>query len=158
MGKLRESHIYALNKKVSYNYNIHEKFEAGIVLIGHEVKSVRFRKCSIDESFIVIKKHKPIIENFHIGRYQNSSDQEIYNPIRSRLLLMHSKEINKITGLLQKKGFTLVPIKIYNSKNNFIKLEIALVSGKKQYDKRETIKNREWQRDKQRMLKEKIKN
>ena len=155
MGNNLANHIYALNKKLSFNYNIHDKFEAGIILSGDEVKSVRFRNCNIDDAFIIISKQIPIIENFHIAKYKFSANREEYTPTQSRILLLKHREINKINGTLVKNGFTIVPTKIYNSKNNFIKIEIAIVSGKKTYDKRQDIKNREWQRDKHRILKEK---
>ncbi|MBT4989173.1 MAG: SsrA-binding protein SmpB [Rickettsiales bacterium] len=153
MSKPSSITIYATNKKANFNYNINDKFEAGIVLTGNEVKSIRTGKCNLSESFVIIRDGHPYIENFHISLYSNAREKE-YQPTRRRKLLLKQREINKIMGFLQKSGTSATSLKIYNSSRNFLKVEIALVTGKKLYDKRESIKNREWERNKSRILKE----
>jgi len=147
-----EHRIITYNKKVSFEYFIEEKFEAGIVLLGSEVKSLRQGKISIGDSFVDERKGELYLVNCHISEYKGANRFN-HDPLRARKLLLHKKEINKLIGKLHQKGKTLVPVSFYFNRKNIVKLEIALVSGKKLYDKREAIKEREWKRDKQRMLK-----
>jgi SsrA-binding protein len=153
MSKPSSITIYSTNKKANFDYNINDRFEAGIVLTGSEVKSIRSGKCNLSESFIIIRDGHPYIENFHISIYTNAREKD-YVPTRRRKLLLKRREINKIMGYLKKAGTSAAPLKLYNGSRNFLKLEMALVTGKKLYDKRESIKNREWQRNKARILKE----
>jgi SsrA-binding protein len=153
MGKKLLLTNYAINKKANFNFNIKDKFEAGIVLLGCEVKSIRAGQCNLSDSFIVAKENQVYLENFHISQYKNSRDQ-YYNPTKSRKLLLKKNELNKISGYLQRSGTSATALKIYNNSRNFLKLEIALVTGKKLHDKRETIKAREWERDKARIMKD----
>lgn len=136
------------NKKAFHDYFILEKFEAGIVLKGTEVKSIREGRVNIKDSFARIIKEEIFLFNMHISPYSHGN---IYNPdpLRERKLLLNRKEINRLTGLLSKKGLALIPLSVY-FKNGRVKVEIALAKGKKQYDKREEIKKRDLQREQKR--------
>ncbi|PIR68292.1 SsrA-binding protein [Candidatus Nomurabacteria bacterium CG10_big_fil_rev_8_21_14_0_10_35_16] len=133
---------YAENRKVRFNYEILEKYEAGIELLGVEVKSVRASKMSLEGAFVVIRGGEAFLINAHIQPYQPKNTPEDYDELRNRKLLLTKKEIEKLAESEKNKSLTIVPISVYN-KNRKIKLEIALVKGKKKYDKRETIKKRE---------------
>jgi SsrA-binding protein len=152
MSKKNLQTNYAINKKANYNFNIKDKFEAGIVLLGSEVKSIRSGQCNLSDSFIVARDNQIFLENFFISKYKNARDDK-YNPTKSRKLLLNKKELNKIAGNLQRTGTSATALKIYNNSRNYLKVEIALVTGKKLHDKRETIKAREWERNKARILK-----
>ncbi|MBL6785336.1 MAG: SsrA-binding protein SmpB [Rickettsiales bacterium] len=152
MSKADNIVTYAINKKASYNFKILDKFEAGLVLTGAEVKSIRTGKCNLSDSFITVKNGIPFIENFYISAYSNSRITE-HTPTRRRKLLLNKREINKILGFLNRSGTSSAPLKIFQNSRNFLKVEIALVTGKKLHDKREDIKNKEWQRNKARILK-----
>ncbi len=132
------------NRVARYNYEILEKFEAGIDLLGPEVKSVRAGQVSLNEAFVHIRDGQVFLVNAHIHPYQNSV--QTINPTRSRRLLLHKNEILSLAGKTATNGLTLVPISLYN-KGNIFKVEIALAKGKKQWDKREAIKKRDIQRD-----------
>ena len=136
----------ASNKKAFHDYNLHETYEAGIVLQGHEVKSVRAGSMSIKGAFVVLTASKKLPElsliNAHIPRYKMSAITSAYDPERSRKLLLNRREIRALIGKIQQKGLTMVPIKVY-TRGRRIKVEFALASGKKKYDKRESIKKRE---------------
>lgn len=133
-----------VNKKARYNYEIIETYEAGIVLTGSEIKSIRNNDVSINEAFVIIQKNEAFVINMIIAQYKFSTS---YAPDadRTRKLLLHKKEIKKILQRIKLERLTLVPLKLY-LKNNYAKLEIALVRGKKNYDKRETIKQRDNER------------
>jgi len=138
--------LIANNKKAFHDYFIEENFEAGISLAGTEVKSLRMGKCSIKESFVRIEKGEVIIYGMHISPYEKGN---IFNkdPLRPRKLLLHKYEINKMIGQMQQKGYTLVPLNVY-FKGSYVKVEIGLAKGKKLYDKRESIKERDFKREK----------
>ena len=140
--------IICLNRKASFNYFFLELLEAGIVLKGSEIKSVRDGKVNIADSYAVEKKGEIILVNSHIASYKQASYSN-HNPMDERKLLLNKREINKLIGKMQREGFTLVPTKMYFKKGK-AKIEIAVAKGKKQYDKRETKKNRDWNRDKAR--------
>ena len=142
--------IITVNRKASYNYFFKELFEAGIVLKGSEIKSVRSGKINIAESYAVEKNGEIILVNSHIASYKQASYSD-HNPMAERKLLLNRREINKLIGKMQAEGFTLVPTKMYFKKGK-AKIEIAVAKGKKQYDKRETKKNRDWNRDKARYI------
>lgn len=144
--------IILQNRKARYDYNIISTLEAGIVLKGSEVKSLRAGKASIADSFIYPKDNEVFIHNFYIAEYEHISAYKLDN-YRIKKLLLKRKEINKLIGTIKKAGVTIVPTKVYFNKKNFIKLEIAIVTGKKKYDKRESIKKRDWDRKKQSLLK-----
>ena len=144
--------IVATNKRASFEYFIEDKIEAGIVLEGCEVKSIRLGKASINESYVIIRGNEAFLVGAHIAQYDKGS----YNnkdSTRTRKLLLHKYEINKLRGKTETKGYTLVPLKIY-FKDALIKIEIGLCKGKKLYDKRRTIKDKEEKRNIQRTLKE----
>lgn len=136
------------NKRASYDYNIIATLEAGIVLHGAEVKSLRNREGGIIDSFVLINKGEAYLHNLYIKPYDQAKNFKP-DPHRTRKLLLHDKEIRKLIGATKKKGQTIVPLKIYLNQKNLVKAEIALVSGKKKHDKREHEKNKEWQREKQ---------
>ena len=142
--------IICLNRKASFNYFFENLIEAGIVLKGSEIKSIRAGKVNIANSYAVEKKGEIILVNSHIASYKQASYSD-HNPTAERKLLLNKKEINKLIGKMQAEGFTLVPTKMYFKKGK-AKIEIAVAKGKKQYDKRETKKNRDWNRDKARYI------
>lgn len=143
--------IIAKNKKAYHDYFIEEKYECGIILSGTEVKSLRNGKCSIKESYIKIKDSEVFILGMNISPYEKGN---IFNkdPLRTRKLLMHKAEIKKLIGKIQEKGYTLIPLTVY-FKDSYAKIEIALAKGKKLYDKRDSIKSKDIQRDEGRKYK-----
>ena len=140
--------IISINRKASFNYFFENLLEAGIVLKGSEIKSVRDGKINIADSYGVVKDGEIFLINSHIASYKQASYAN-HDPIQERKLLLKKKEINKITGKIQREGFSLIPTKMYFKKGK-AKIEIAIAKGKKQYDKRETKKKRDWNRDKAR--------
>ena len=134
-----------LNKKAYHDYFIENIYEAGIVLMGTEIKSIRKGNCNIKDCYGIIKNHEVYLLNMYIGQYKEGN---IFNhdETRSRKLLLHKKEINKLEQEIELKGNTLVPVKIY-LKNNRVKVSLAVCKGKKNYDKRESIKERDIKRD-----------
>ncbi len=134
-----------LNRKARYNYQIFDTIEAGIVLTGTEIKSIRSGKANIKDSYATIKKGEALLINMHISPYENGN---IFNheETRTRKLLLHKKEIKKIESKITLEGYTLVPLKIY-FKHGIAKIELGIAKGKKNYDKRETIKQRDIERD-----------
>ena len=142
--------IICLNRKASFNYFFENLIEAGIVLKGSEIKSIRDGKVNIANSYAVEKKGEIILVNSHIASYKQASYSD-HNPMAERKLLLNKREINKMIGKMERDGFTLVPTKMYFKKGK-AKIEIAVAKGKKQYDKRETKKNRDWNRDKARYI------
>lgn len=137
--------LIANNKKAYHDYFIEDKYEAGIALAGTEVKSLRQGKCSIKESFIRVEKGEVFIYGMHISPYEKGN---IFNkdPLRVRKLLLHRYEINKITGKIAEKGYTLVPLQVY-LKESLVKVEIGLARGKKLYDKRQDIAKKDQKRE-----------
>ena len=142
--------IICLNRKASFNYFFESLIEAGIVLKGSEIKSVREGKVNIADSYAVEKNGEIILINSHIAHYKQASISN-HNPIEERKLLLNKREINKLIGKIQKEGFTIVPTKMYFKKGK-AKIEIAVAKGKKQYDKRATKNDRDWNRDKSRYI------
>ena len=140
--------IICLNRKASFNYFFNETFEAGIVLKGSEVKSIRKGRVKISDSYAVDKAGEIILINAHITSYKESSYYDHY-PTNDRKLLLNTREVNKRRGKINREGFTIVPTKMY-FKNGKVKVEIAVVKGKKQYDKRQVKKQREWNKEKSR--------
>ena len=140
--------IICLNRKASFNYFFEDIYEAGIVLKSSEIKSVRNGKVNIADSYAVEKNGEVFLVNSHISSYKEASYTN-HNPIGERKLLLNKKEINKVIGKMQREGFTLIPTKMYFKKGK-AKIEIAVAKGKKQYDKRQSIKRRDWDRDKAR--------
>ncbi len=148
--------IIAKNPKARFNYSLLEDFEAGIVLYGSEVKSLRTAKVSILESYVSYNDAKDSVEliNCTIPEYKLASNYSKHEEKRPRKLLLHKKEIAKIKKALELKGMSAVPLSIYFNHKGIVKLKIALAKGKKDYDKRATIKEKEWKLEKQKALKE----
>jgi len=144
--------ILAVNKRANFDYDILEKYEAGIVLFGHEVKSIRLGNVSLKESFVTIKGNELYLTNAHVTLYKHAGIIEGYEPTRPRVLLLRKQEIKKLIGKIRIEGLTLVPIKLY-TKRHLLKLEFGLGRGKKMHDKRESIKNKETKRSIERQMK-----
>ena len=142
--------IISNNRKASFNYFFKEFFEAGIVLTGSEVKSLRAGKANIAESYAYDHNGEIFLVNSHIPSYKESSYND-HSPTRNRKLLLNKKEINKLLGRLNREGFTLIPTKIYFKKGK-AKVEIAVAKGKREYDKRQSKKKKDWNREKARFF------
>ena len=140
--------IICLNRKASFNYFFEDIYEAGIMLKGSEIKSVRNGKVNIADSYAIEKNGELYLINSHISSYKQASILN-HNPLEERKLLLNKKEINKLIGKMQREGFTLIPTKMYFKKGK-AKIEIAVAKGKKKYDKRQAIKRKDWNRDKAR--------
>ena len=154
MGK-KERKLIANNKKARHDYFIDEVYEAGIVLTGTEIKSVRQGKASIKESYAKIEKGELIIHGINISPYDKGNRYNV-EPLRPRMLLLHKQEIKKLIGYTTIKGLTLVPLTMYINEEGRAKVEIAVARGKKNYDKRETIAKRDASRDIDRKMKERF--
>jgi len=150
MSLLSRKNWLIVNKKATYQYKILERWEAGIVLKGTEVKSIRGGGVSFTDSFVRIRRGEIFLHNLHIAPYSATSFE--YDPKRERKLLLHKSQIRKLTGILTQKGFTLIPLCIYFKKNK-VKVEIGLAKGKKLYDKREKIKRKTVERETRHILK-----
>ena len=144
--------IISGNNRANYNYDISNKIEAGIVLTGAEVKSLRINTGSIRGSYIIEQNGELWLTNSFIKKYSNSNDNN-YNPSRNRKLLVTKKEFNKISGSIKQGGFSIIPITLYFSDKGYAKLTCGIAKGKKKIDKRESIKKRDWSIKKQRLLK-----
>lgn len=144
---------YADNKKARFDYEILETYEAGLVLSGNEVKSIRNGNVNLKGGFVTFHGNDAFIINVHISRYKYAGTTLNYDPERSRKLLLKKKEISYLRGKSQEKGLTIVPLTLYN-KGRHIKVEIAVARGKKKYDKRESVKKREVDREVQRKMKD----
>ena len=144
--------IIAANKSANYNYSVSNKIEAGIVLTGSEVQSLRINTGSIRGSYIIEQKGELWLSNSFIKKYQNSNDKN-YDPSRNRKLLVTKKEFNKISGSIKQEGLTIIPLSLYFSEKGLAKLSCGIAKGKKKIDKRESIKQRDWNIKKQRLLK-----
>lgn len=145
--------VIANNKKAWHEFFIEDTYEAGIVLKGTEVKSIRQGKVSIKESYCEIRNGEVFIVGMHISPYEQSNTFYTIDPLRSRKLLLNKREINKLIGKTTEKGYTLIPLRVYIRKN-LVKFEIAIAKGKKLYDKRETLAKKDAQRRIERTLKE----
>lgn len=139
--------VLAINKRANYDYQILEKFEAGLSLLGHEVKSAKAGNVQLKGAFVTLSNAgRPAIINMHIGAYKKAGLLPSYNPTRTRELLLKKSEIKYLIGKRQEQGLTLVPLRVY-TKHNRVKLEFGIGRGKKKFDKREDIKKRELKRD-----------
>ena len=141
------------NKKAFHDYFIEEKFEAGLVLEGWEVKAIRAGRVQLKEAYVVVRNGAVYLIGCHISPLLTASTHILPDPTRSRKLLLHSEEISKLIGKTERAGFTLVPLNMHYVKGR-IKLEIGLAKGKKQHDKRAAEKDREWDREKQRLTRD----
>lgn len=142
------------NRRANFEYELLERFDAGIALTGTEVKSLRHGQCALAESYVGPKEGEIWIFNMHIPEYSQASQRLQHDPTRPRKLLLKKKEIDKLMGSVTREGMTITATKIYFDKRGLAKLEIALAKGKKTHDKRETEKKRDWQRDKARIMRE----
>ena len=142
----------ARNKKAWHDYFIEEEFEAGLVLEGWEVKSLRSGAAQLKESYVSIRNNELFLFGAHFSPLNTASTHIRPEPIRSRKLLLHRIQIDKLRGAVERRGYTIVPLALY-WKNGRVKLEIALAKGKKQHDKRASIREREWNREQHRILK-----
>lgn len=148
--------IAASNRKAYHEYHILDKYEAGIELFGTEVKSLREAQANLKESYVIVRKNQAWISGMHINRYSNTG-HEGHDPTRNRRLLLNKREILKIKQSIEQKGLTVVPLKLYFSQNGWAKVEIGLAKGKKIFDKKSSIKERDIKRDMQRELRDKYK-
>ncbi len=144
--------VVATNRKARHDYHILDTYEAGMALTGSEIKSVRAGRVNLRESYVTVRSGELWLVNCHISPYDQASRLN-HEPLRDRKLLMHRRQINRLTADTQEPGYTLVPLRMY-LKNNLAKVEIALVRGKRQYDKRQVIAKRETERQIRRTLKE----
>ena len=141
------------NKKAFHDYFIEERFEAVMALEGWEVKSIRAGRVQLKEAYVIVKSGEIFLFGSHISPLPTASTHVKPDPVRNRKLLMHASEISKLIGKVERAGYTLVPLNLHFSKGR-VKCEIGLAKGKKQYDKRETEKARDWQREQQKILKQ----
>ncbi len=153
MAKEETEKVVATNRKAFHDYAVEEKLEAGIVLRGTEVKSLREGRANLRDSYASVDKGVVRLHNCHISPYSHGNIMN-HEPLRARTLLLHKKEIRKLIGQTQQKGLTLVPLRIYFSKRGHAKVELALARGKKEYDRRETVKRREAGREMERAMKD----
>lgn len=144
--------VIALNKRVRFDYDIKEKLTGGLVLLGHEVKSVKQGHISLKGSFITIRRGEAYLTNTHISPYKMAANVRDYDPMRSRKILLHRKQIDHLIGTIQSQGMTAIPLAV-GLERNLVKVEVGIGRGKKRYDKREFIKKRDMLRDAQRDLK-----
>ena len=142
----------AQNKKAFHDYFVEQKFEAGIALEGWEVKAIRAGRAQLKEAYVIVRNNEIFLIGCHISPLVSASTHLQPDPIRTRKLLLHTEEINRLIGSVERAGYTLLPLDMHYTRGR-IKLEIGLAKGKKQHDKRHAEKEREWQREKQRLLK-----
>jgi SsrA-binding protein len=147
--------LIAENRRARYDYFLEETFEAGLMLTGSEVKSLRNGRANIAESYAAVQGREIVLVNADIPPYAQAGPHWNHEPRRHRKLLMKRRELDKLIGAVQREGRTLIPTKLYWNDRGIAKLEVALAKGKKAYDKRETSAQRDWQRDKARLLREK---
>ena len=140
------------NRKAFHDYFIEQRFEAGIALAGWEVKAIRAGRAQIKEAYVIVRNGELYLIGCHVSALPAASTHVIPDPTRTRKLLLHAEEISRLIGAVERAGYTLLPLDLHY-KGGRIKLEIGLARGKKQHDKREAEKQREWQREKQRLLK-----
>jgi SsrA-binding protein len=142
------------NRKAFHDYFIEERFEAGLVLEGWEVKAIRAGRVQLKEAYVVMQRGEPFVIGMHVSALPTASTHVHPDPTRTRKLLLNAPEIAKLIGKVEQKGYTLVPVNLHYAKGR-VKMDIGLAKGKKQHDKRETEKERDWQRERQRLLRAK---
>lgn len=142
------------NRKATHDYFIEERYEAGISLQGWEAKAIRAGRAQLAEAYIVMRNGELTLIGCHISPLLSASTHVQADPVRTRKLLMHAEELRRLIGKVERAGYTLVPLNLHY-KGGWIKLEVGLAKGKKQYDKREATKQRDWQREQQRLLRQK---
>ena len=151
-SKKQSDSTIVFNRKAGFDFFIEEQFEAGLVLEGWEVKSLRAGKINISDAHVFIKSGEAFLLGAQINPLLTASTHSIPEPNRTRKLLLNRNELNKLIGSVERQGYTIVPISLYWKKNK-IKIKIALAKGKKEHDKRDTIKDRDWSRDRSRIMK-----
>ncbi len=151
-SKNSQNNTIAVNRQATHDYFIEERFEAGLVLEGWEVKSLREGRAQLKESYVILKRGEAWLLGAHISPLLSASTHVNPDTIRSRKLLLNRHELNKLIGAVERKGYTLIPLSLY-WKNGRAKLEIGLAKGKQLHDKRATAKDRDWQREKARIMK-----
>ena len=152
----REESLISNNKKAYHDYFVEESFETGIELAGTEVKSLRENRASLRDTYATIRRSEVWLHGVHIAPYSHGNRSNL-DPVRPRKLLLHKKQIRELTAKTKEKGFTLVPLKMYFSPNNLVKVELGLVRGKKLYDKRADIASKDQKRDLERALRDRQK-
>src|SRR5512145_3063109 len=150
-GKSASNPSIAQNKRARFDYFIEEKLEAGLALQGWEVKSLRAGKAQITEGYVIVKNGEAWLIGAHVTPLRTTSTHVVADPTRTRKLLLHRRELDRLVGAVERKGHTIVPLKLY-WKHGKVKLEIGLAKGKQAHDKRASEKDRDWQRQKQRLL------
>ncbi len=151
-SKKQSDSTIVLNRKAGFDYYVEDQYEAGLVLEGWEVKSLRAGKINIADAHVIIKSGEAFLLGAQIQPLPTASTHEIPDPVRTRKLLLNRKELNHLIGSVERQGYTIIPLSLYWKKNK-IKIKVALAKGKKEHDKRDTIKDREWQRDRSRIMK-----
>ena len=142
------------NKKAFHDYFIEERYEAGLVLAGWEVKAIRAGRAQIKEAYVILQGEEPFVVGMHVSPLPTASTHVTPDPTRSRKLLLNAEEIRRLIGKVEQRGYTLVPLDLHYTKGR-VKLQVGLAKGKKQHDKREAEKDREWQRERERLLRRK---
>ena len=139
------------NKKAFHDYFVEEQFEAGIALEGWEIKSIRAGRANIKESYVIVREGEVFVFGMHISPLTQASTHVKPDPVRTRKLLLHAREINKLIGKVERAGFTLMPLDLHYVRGR-VKLQVGLAKGKKQHDKRDAEKDRDWEREKARLM------
>lgn len=152
MATHSDSATIAQNKKARFDYFIEEQYEAGLVLEGWEVKSLRAGKVNIAEAHVIIRHQEAFLLGSQIQPLSTTSMHTVVDPTRTRKLLLHKRELTQLIGKVERLGYTLVPLSLYWHRNH-VKIKIALAKGKKTYDKRDTLKTRDWERSRARIMK-----
>lgn len=143
--------LVAENRKARFNYFIEDTLEAGLALTGTEVKSLRQGRADIGEAYAVGRDHEMFLVNAHIAEYSGGNRQN-HAPKRERKLLLHKREIDRLNGAVNRSGYTVVPLKLYFNERGYAKILLGIARGKRQYDKRQTIKERDWKREQGRLV------
>lgn len=143
------------NRRAVHDYSIEERFEAGLSLQGWEVKSTRAGQCQLNEAYVIVKEGELFLLNAHIGTLPTTSTHEHADPTRTRKLLMHTAEIRRLIGKVERAGYTLVPLDLHFSQGR-VKLALGLAKGKRQFEKRNADQERDWKRQQQRLLKQRV--
>lgn len=152
MGNSDQKSSIAINKKARFDYFIEDEYEAGLVLEGWEVKSLRAGRINLSDAHVIIKRSEAFLLGAQIQPLSTAAKHLLTDPIRTRKLLLSRPELNKLIGSVERQGYTLIPLALY-WRNNRVKIKLALAKGKKTHDKRDSIKERDWQRDKARLFK-----
>lgn len=152
---MSENATIVLNKRARFDYTIEDEFEAGLVLMGWEVKSLRAGKVNITDAHVIIKKQEAWLLAAQIQPLSTAAVHTLPDPTRTRKLLMKRRELNRLIGLVERQGYTLIPLSLYWKKNK-IKIKIVLAKGKKTHDKREATKTRDWERARSRIMKKNV--